>query len=440
MMQPWFTDAKLGIFIHWGIYAVQKRGSESWPMIRGSVSYEEYHRQMEGFTAAAYDPQSWAALIKRAGAQYGVLTTKHHDGVALWPTQEDGPSIPNHGKTGDLVGPFVEALRKEGLHPGLYFSHTDWAHQDHFECITGLSAEEIEALRKEEHDYSVDWQKLDTDFSPAPDYEKKWNRFLEFRRNQIRELLTSYGNIDLIWFDVMIGSHLHNYESRELREFLHDLNPDIVINSRLEEYGDYETPEQFIPVYPPKGPWEFCVTTNNTWSYTGREQDYKTPFDIISMFCECLGMGGNMLLNIGPDEQGTVPEQQVMLLETLGDWIQRHQEAVYGTVRGLPHGYAYGPSSLNKERDTLYLYLSHLPKESTFVKGIHNDIRSITLLGSGTPCSSKRVGGAPWLNVPGSLAIDIPAEATDEFVSVVKVELDGPLELYSGEGVEIDLN
>lgn len=147
-----------------------------------------------------------------------------------------------------------------------------------------------------------------------------------------------------------------------------------------------------------------------------------------------------MLLNIGPDEQGTVPEQQVMLLETLGDWIQRHQEAVYGTVRGLPHGYAYGPSSLNKERDTLYLYLSHLPKESTFVKGIHNDIRSITLLGSGTPCSSKRVGGAPWLNVPGSLAIDIPAEATDEFVSVVKVELDGPLELYSGEGVEIDLN
>lgn len=440
MMQPWFTDAKLGIFIHWGIYAVQKRGGESWPFIRGAVNYQDYHQQIEAFSAADYDPESWAKLIKRSGTQYGVLTTKHHDGVALWPTREEGPCIPNHGKTGDLVGPFVEALRKENLHPGLYFSHTDWAHQDHFEIITGLSSQEVETLHQEKHDYTLDWQKLDTEFKPGPDYEAKWERFLTFRQNQLQELLTEYGPIDLIWFDVMIGSHLHDYKSKELRDFLRSLNPEIVINSRMEGYGDYETPEQFIPVYAPKGPWEFCVTTNSTWSYTGREQDYKTPFEIISMFCECLGMGGNMLLNVGPDERGIIPEQQVKLLENLGDWISKHVEAVYGTQRGLPHGYAYGPSSLNAEKDTLYLYLSHIPKESTSIKGIFNEIRSIRILGTDADCSYKRVGGAPWMNVPGSLVISIPEDQTDKWVTVVQIELDGPLKLYSGEGVEIDLN
>ncbi len=440
MMQTWFTDAKLGIFIHWGIYAVQKRGGESWPLIRGEVSMEDYHSQLEHFTAEDYDPSAWARLIKRAGAQYAVLTTKHHDGVALWPTHEQGPSIPNQGNTGDLVGPFLEALRQEGLHTGLYFSHTDWAQSEHFQCITGLTETELQQLRSTKHNYINEWHKLDEHFAPDQEYYAKWNRFLEFRRNQLHELLTQYGTLDLLWFDVMIGLDHHDYESKALRDFIHELSPNTIINSRLEEYGDYETPEQFIPVYPPEGPWEFCVTTNNSWSYTGREQDYKTPYEIISMFCECLGMGGNMLLNIGPDERGTVPEKQVHLLESLGDWIQKHQEAVYGTVRGLPHGYAYGPSSLNKERDILYLYLSHLPGESTFIKGIHNEVNAISILGTGTTCAYKRIGGAPWMNVPGSLTIHIPEEAADTWVTVVKIELDGPLKLYSGEGVEIDLN
>jgi len=440
MIQPWFSEAKLGIFIHWGIYAIQGRGGESWPLIRGEVSMEEYHKQIEAFTAKNYDPSSWAKLIRRAGARYGVLTTKHHDGVSLWPTAEDGPSIPNHGKTGDLVGPFVEALRAENLHPGLYFSHTDWAHPDHFQCITGLSATELAQLRNTKHDYIKDWQRVANGLKPAANYQEAWEKFLQFRRNQIRELLTSYGPIDLLWFDVMIGLGIHDYESKKLRDFIHQLSPQTVVNSRLEEYGDYETPEQFIPVYAPEGPWEFCVTTNNTWSYTGREQGYKTPFELITMFSECLGMGGNMLLNIGPDESGVVPPQQVELLEALGDWIARHEEAVYPTRRGLPHGYAYGPTSLNASGDTIYLYLSHLPREKTFIKGIHNDIKTVSVLGASVPCTHERVGGAPWLNVPGTLAIDIPQGDCDPLVTVLKIELNGELDLYSGEGVEIDIN
>ena len=440
MIQPWFQEAKLGIFIHWGIYAVQKRGGESWPLVRGKVSYDEYMSQMNDFTAEDYDPEAWADLIQRSGARYAVLTTKHHDGVALWPTKEQGPSIPNDGKPGDLVGPFLEALRKRKLHTGLYFSHTDWSNLDHFGTVTGIPRDELLRMRAEPQSYAESWCKPGPGYMNDPEHRAAWERFLSFHRGQIRELLTDYAPLDLLWFDVMLGSQHFDYRSRELRDFIRDLSPDTVVNSRLEEYGDYETPEQFIPVYPPKGPWEFCVTTNNTWSYTGREEQYKTPFEIVSMFCECLGMGGNMLLNIGPDEKGRIPETQVKLLQSLGDWIAKHEEAVYPTRRGLPHGYAYGPTSLNKEGDVIHLYLSHLPKEDTFLKGIHNQVKRVTILGSDTECAHKRIGGAPWMNVPGMLAIDIPKASADDLVTVVKIELDGPLQLYHGEGVEIDAN
>ncbi len=182
------------------------------------------------------------------------------------------------------------------------------------------------------------------------------------------------------------------------------------------------------------------MTTNNTWSYTGREEQYKSPFEIITMFCECLGMGGNMLLNIGPDEHGSIPARQVELLETLGAWVHKHKEAVYGTIRGLPHGYAYHFSSYNKARDIIYLYVAHVPKESTSINGIKNEIKRITVLGDGAECGFKRIGGASWLGVPGTLWIDIPKHKLDDNVTVLKIELDAPLCLYGGEGVEIEVN
>lgn len=442
MMQQWFEDAKLGIFVHWGIYAIQKRGGESWPMVNAQVSYQGYMTQMEDFTAADYDPSRWAELFEEAGAKYAVLTTKHHDGVALWPTQQAGPSIPAEAKTGDLVGKYVDAMRAKGLHVGLYFSHTDWSHLDHFSVICSTSTEEIERLRNEPTKFVEMWQQgsADDDFARDPANQQKWQNFLDFHRGQLGEILTNYGPIDLIWFDVMLQRAGFDYKTRELRDFIQGISDKTVINSRLEEHGDYETPEQFIPVHPPKGPWELCITTNNTWSYTGREEQYKTPFEIIAMFCECLGMGGNMLLNVGPDEKGIIPAQQVELLQTLGAWVRQHEEAVHGTVRGLPHGYAYGPSSYNKAGDTIYLYLSHLPKEGTFIKGIRNAMKRITVLGTNVECTHKRIGGAPWANVPGTLCIDIPKDAADEYVTVLKIELDGKLDLYGGEGVEISVN
>ena len=135
-MQPWFSEAKLGIFVHWGSYAVGRRGGESWPLVRGAVSQQDYLNEMNGFTARDYDPSAWAELFQRAGARYAVLTTKHHDGVTLWPTEQNSPSLAKElGR--DLVAPFVEAMREARIHPGLYFSHTDWTNIPHIEAISG---------------------------------------------------------------------------------------------------------------------------------------------------------------------------------------------------------------------------------------------------------------------------------------------------------------
>jgi len=444
MMQDWFTDAKFGIFVHWGSYAVGKRGAESWPVANAMVSYNDYLDEVGSFTASAFDPDQWADLFVRSGARYAVLTTKHHDGIALWPTREDGPSIPGITGCPDLVKAYAEAMRSHGLRVGLYFSHTDWSCIDHQVVITGKSREEVLEMRGRKENYCELWDDTEEsekpDLSGDPGLQEAWSRFLAFHRAQLSELLGDYGPLDLIWFDVMLARKGFKYPTAELRDLIHSFGPQTVINSRLGKHGDYETPEQFIPVCPPEGPWELCVTTNNTWSFTGREEDYKTPYELITMFCECLGMGGNMLLNVGPDATGTIPQQQADILETMGAWIRKHEEAVYGTERGLPHGYAYHFSALNKARDTIYLYVAHTPRESTSIKGIKNDIRSISVLGNGASCAHKRIGGAAWIGVPGTLWIDVPKQALDEHVTVLKIELEGALELYGGEGVEIKVN
>lgn len=435
MMQQWFEKAKLGIFIHWGSYAVGRRGGESWPLVRGGVSYKDYIDEMKGFTAKKYDPKAWAELFEESGARYAVLTTKHHDGVTLWPTKEDGPCIPRDNGMQDLVRPYLEAIREKGLKAGLYFSHTDWSHLNHFEVVTGLSQEEIIEKRKEITMFNEIWNKSfeDKELQLPEDYKDKWNDFLAFEKRQLSELLGNYGPIDLIWFDVMLHRPGYEYDCEAIANHIHSFSDKTVINSRLGDWGDYETPEQFIPVYPPEGPWELCVTSNNTWSFTGAEKEYKSLFEVITMFSECLSMGGNMLLNVGPDEHGIIPTQQVDVLKGLGQWIRKHEEAVYETYRGMPHGYAYGLTTLNQDKDVIYLYLPHFPDKGTSIKGIRNDIKSITVVGNGAECSSKRIGGAPWLNIPGALWIDVPKEAADDEVTVVKIELDGKLDLYNGE-------
>lgn len=425
MMQPWFPQAKLGIFLHWGIYAVKGVG-ESWSFYNREISYEDYMAQCSGFTASKYDPEAWAELFQRAGARYAVLTARHHDGVALWDTRQNDLSVAKATPAGrDLIGLYCDALRAKGIKVGLYYSHLDWSHPDYSPYPPA-----------ERHGDTEDYAQW-----PEGPLTPAWQRFLKFHRGQLHELCSQFGDIDLLWFDGNWIPDDSYWNMAELRDRLAEWQPRCVLNSRMNGYGDYATPEQGVPIVAPDGPWEFCVTIGNCWGYVPSDQgSLKSTRQIIRMFAECISMGGNLLLDITPMEDGTIPGPQAERLEALGDWIRKHEEAVYPTGAGLPAGHFYGASTLSADRATLYAITFDRPWESIAVKGIKNGIKRVSVLGSGQELSYEMVGGAPWMSIPGVLWVDVPETALDAYATVLKIELDGPIELYRGAGHSIESN
>ncbi len=428
MMQQWFAEAKLGIFIHWGIYAVNGI-SESWSFFNGQISYEDYMKQCEGFTAAKYDPKQWAKLFKAAGARYAVLTAKHHDGVALYDTKWNDLSTVHKTPAGrDLVAPYCKALREEDIHVGIYYSHLDWSHPDY----ASVRQEGGMPEQRAGNPYSYPQGK--------PDDEKAWERFLDFHRGQLKEIMTSFAPVELLWFDGDWERSERQWKMKELRDYLHSHNQNVVINSRIKGYGDYETPEQGMPIYPPEGPWEFCMTINDSWGYQHRDKNYKTARQIIRIFAECIGMGGNLLLDIGPMADGSIDPVQEERLLALGKWINQNEEAIYTTMAGLPAAHYYGASTISKDRKTIYLFQFDKPWDKIAVKGIRNPIKAVSILSSGQKLTHQKIGGASWMNLPGILWIDVPEQYLDPNATVIKIELEEALDLYSGKGSAISVN
>ncbi|WP_274362089.1 alpha-L-fucosidase [Paenibacillus thermotolerans] len=429
MSQKWFEEAKLGIFIHWGIYAVNGI-SESWSFYHGRISHEDYLKQLDGFTAKNFDADKWADLFEKAGAKYAVLTTKHHDGVALWDTKYSDLNVVKKSPAGrDLIKEYAEAVTKKGIKLGMYYSLIDWSHPDYASVFEGGKAPD-------------DLSKVNRFSNPADGVqdEAKWQRFLEFNNNQLRELLTNYGKVDLLWFDGDWERSAEQWNLPEFKHYLKSFNPDLIINSRLQGHGDYKTPEQGIPITRPEGPWEFCTTINRSWGYQPADNKYKTLKQIIRMFCDCITMGGNMLLDIGPMEDGTVDKRQEDILLGLGEWIRTHEEAVYPTTEGILPRYFLGGSTVSKDRQTLYLFLYDDPKESVCLKGLSNKIKRITVLHSGKELTHEIHGGVPWFNIPGTTWIYMKPEDAHEHVTVLKLELEGELDMYGGSGAVVTHN
>jgi alpha-L-fucosidase len=426
MMQPWFTHAKLGIFLHWGIYAV-KGIPESWSFFNGQISYEDYMAQAKAFTASKYDPKAWADLFKRAGAKYAVLTSKHHDGFALWDTKLSNLSAPKASPAGrDLIGPYCSALREAGLKVGLYFSHLDWSHPDYASVFPA-------------HMKPAPGQNRFAYPQGAPD-PARWERFLQFHRGQIKELCESF-HPDLLWFDGDWERDDAQWRMAELREQIHAWSgPEVILNSRMRGHGDYETPEQGMPVTPPQGPWEFCMTINDSWGFQPHDQNYKSVRQLVRYLVECISMGGNLLLDITPKEDGTFPPEQVQRLEALGAWIARHEEAIYPTVAGLPPTNFYGPTTLGATTETIYAFLFDRPVDQIAVKGIRNNIKRVSVVGSGRELTQRKLGGASWSNIPGVLWIDVPGDVLDPLCTVLKIDLEGPLDLYTGRSGAVQSN
>lgn len=422
----WFRDAKLGIFIHYGIYAVNGI-PESWSFYNGQISYEDYMKQLDGFTASNYDARGWADLFEEAGAKYAVLTSKHHDGVALWDTREGDLSVVKRSPAGrDLLSPYARALREKGLKVGLYFSHLDWSHPDYATVHNGPNRA---ANNTNPFDYPQ------TDESDP----ERWASFLLFHRAQLREL-NNLVKPDLWWFDGDWSRTAEQWKMEELRETLLDWNPDAILNSRMAGYGDYATPEQGIPVVAPEGPWELCMTINDSWGYQVGDHNYKSVNYIIRTFSDCIGMGGNLLLDVGPREDGTITPEQTKVLKGLGRWTSKHSEAIYGSVRGLPPGHFYGPSTLSKDRTTLYCFVLDIPRDDLVIKGIKNKVKQVRLLGSSEVLKFERNGGAAWHGVPGVLLVELKQDQLDQHVTVIAIDMEGPLDLYRGKGGAIEAN
>ena len=412
----WWEDARLGIFIHWGIYAVDGV-SESWSFYNNYLPYSRYMEQLDGFTAAKYVPGDWVKLIKESGARYTVITSKHHDGVALWDTKASALSIPKRTPAGrDVLSPFVREARRAGLKVGLYYSLLDWSHPDY-----------------------PNFTKTETRYNIADDPER-WQRFVDFDFAQLRELSEAY-QPDLWWFDGDWEQTAEAWHAPEIVNFLRSFNKDVIINSRIQGYGDYGTPEQGVPATRPSERWwELCYTMNDSWGYQHTDTNFKSPFMIVRTFVDCLSMGGNLLLDIGPREDGTIPEEEVAILKELGRWTSKHKEAVYGTRAGIPAGYVQAYTTLGKDGTILYLYLPYKPSGPVEIKGLMNDVNRVWVVGNGAMLNYKVYNKLYWSEVPGLLEIDVPEQALDPTMTVIAVLLDGPVRLYKGAGEVISSN
>jgi alpha-L-fucosidase len=406
----WFANARLGIFIHWGIYAVDGV-SESWSFHNGRVPHDVYMKQIERFTASDYDPAELVRLIRQSGARYAVITSKHHDGVALWDTKANDLSIPKGSPAKrDVLTPFVDELRKANIKTGLYFSLIDWTHPDYPGFLRDLSR------------YKVREDTI------------RWQKYMSFCNKQIDELLVQY-NPDLWWFDGDWEHSAEEWDAPGIRSRIVTHNPQAIINGRLQGHGDYDTPEQHTPVVPPATKaWELCMTMNDSWGFQHADTNYKTPYEIITIFADVISMGGNLLLDIGPKADGTIPKEQVDILTELGTWTRKHSEAIFDTHKGIPYGHFYGPTTLSADSTILYLFLTQGPADKAVIKGLRNQILEASVLGTDAKIEQKIVGKISWSPVPGIVYFDIPWESIDPYTTVLKLKLDGPVSLYRGKG------
>lgn len=327
----WYLDARFGMFIHWGLYAIPARGE--WLRANEEMPKEEYDKFFDEFTAENYNPKEWARLAKKAGMKYAVLTAKHHDGFCLYDTKLTDFKSTNAPCKRDLVREFLDAFRAEGIKVGLYFSIIDWRHPDfpHY-------GDKFHPMRNNEA-YKND--------------DRNFDNYLEYMHGQVRELLTNYGKLDLMWFDFSYDNmKCDTWKADKLIGMVRAIQPWIVTDNRLEGSaedagsirtlnptpysGDFASPEQMIPpacICDEAGnplPWEACITLNNHWGYASRDHHYKSPKLVVRTLVECVSKGGNLILNVGPNAKGEIPKESVEILEKVGDWVQANGDGIYG--------------------------------------------------------------------------------------------------------------
>jgi alpha-L-fucosidase len=295
----WWHDAKFGMFIHWGLYSVI--GQHEWAKEYEGIPLSQYEILAKNFHPKPNAARDWAKLARRAGQKYMVMTSKHHEGFCQWDTKLTDYNAKKQGPGRDLIAEFVEAARAEGLRVGFYYSLMDWHHPDGAICKTD------DAARR---------------------------RFVDYTHGLVRELMTNYGKIDILWYDVDWPLSAEQWESERMNEMVFSLQPDIIVNNRNGLPGDFSTPEQEIHAAESGRAWETCMTLNDSWGFNRGDDAWKTPKTIVDNLATCARGGGNYLLNIGPTEDGSIPVQTVQVLSEVGRWLDINGQAIYGAERG----------------------------------------------------------------------------------------------------------
>jgi alpha-L-fucosidase len=414
-MDNWFGSARFGMFIHWA--PCSQRGWElSWPLVAGvgalpfgqDVNVDEYHSVAPTFNPVKFDPRGWARIAKRAGMQYAVLTSKHHDGFAMFHTATSDYSIAHTPFKRDIVREYAEAFRAEGLRVGLYFSLIDWHHPDY------------PAFTEADKPYKWGQWRRST--------PEQWDRFVGVMFAQVRELLTNYGKIDLIWFDGGWERTPEEWKARELERMIRELQPGIVINDRLPGCGDYDTPEQAVPAKAPERAWETCMTMNNSWAYNPNDRGYKSARNLVHTLEEVAAKGGNLLLNVSPTGDGTLPPEHLQRLDAIAAWMARSGASISGTAPGLEPWQFYGPST--RRGDRVFVHCLMRPYESVSVRGVRvRHAKAAHIVGSGAELKlHRRIAASDMLfnqDPVGELIIDVPENQLDSISTVIAIDFEG---------------
>ena len=360
----WWQESRFGMFVHWGLYA--QLGRHEWVMNRERIPVKEYEKLAASFKPKDRPAREWARLARDAGMKYMVMTTKHHEGFLLWDSKMTDYNAAKTGPGRDLVREYVDACREFGLKIGFYYSLMDWHHPDGARC-----AKDEDARR----------------------------RFVKFTKGCVRELMSNYGKIDILWYDVSWPLQSPKaWGSAKMNAMARRLQPDILINNRSQLDEDFGTPEERVVAAEKGRAWEACMTFNGSWGYMPSAIDWRSPREVVGMLHTCSAGGGNLLLNIGPAPDGSVPEEAVPRLKAVGKWLKQNGEAVYGKTERSDGRFEWlptGPFSVRGK--TAYFWVRHWPGKELTIGGWKGKVRRASFLASGKEIEFEQQGNRVFL-------------------------------------------
>ena len=374
----WWKAARFGMFIHFGVYSTI--GRHEWVMEDEGIPVSEYAPHAAMFNPSPGSARAWARLAKQAGMKYMVMTSKHHEGFCNFDTKLTNYCATKQGPGRDLVREYVDAARAEGLRVGFYYSLMDWHHPDGALCATN---------------------------------EDSRKRFVEYTHGLVRELMTNYGKIDVLWYDVAWPLDATGWESVRMNEMVFKLQPEIIVNNRNKLQGDFSTPEQHIVAESGGRAWEACMTLNDSWGYQAADDNWKSSKTVIRNLISCARDSGNYLLNIGPKPDGSIPEPSVQVLREVGGWMQVNGHTIYESDPCQVRRSNY--ASFTRSGNTLFMHVHFWPGQYVAISGLMTKVRSAKLVKTGESVAFKQDDYRVRFT-------DLPMEAPDYPVTTIAIE------------------